>query len=145
MAQSGIYTAGELAPRLAEHGVRLSGTQVWRLVTSKPERLNPHTLMVLCEIFDCTPNDPIERVDLPQTARFRERAAGCGRERPCYHARSDRPLCNGCYRRENIKRWKIGAWTPPTRVCSRCGVEGPAWFAGTDHPLCSPCHSQARC
>lgn len=76
MAQAGIYTAGELAPRLAEHGVRLSASQVWRLVTSKPERLNLHTLMVLCEILDCAPNDLIERVELTQTARLKKRAAG---------------------------------------------------------------------
>lgn len=76
MAQKGIYTAGELAPHLAEHGVRLSASQVWRLVTGKPERLNVHTLMVLCEILECTPNDLIERVELPQTARLRRRAGG---------------------------------------------------------------------
>jgi Cro/C1-type HTH DNA-binding domain len=44
MAQHGIYTAAELAPHLAEHGVRLSASQVWRLVTCKPERLNLRTL-----------------------------------------------------------------------------------------------------
>lgn len=69
---------------------------------------------------------------------------GCGRERPCYHAKSERPLCNGCYRRENIKRWNIGKWVKPIAVCSSCGNEGPAWFARTDHPLCDSCHSRAR-
>ena len=76
MAQRGIYTAADLAPHLAEHGVRLSASQVWRLVTGKPERLNLHTLMVLCEILDCTPNDLIERVEQPGTARLAKRAAG---------------------------------------------------------------------
>jgi DNA-binding Xre family transcriptional regulator len=76
MAQKGIYTAAELAPHLAEHGVRLSASQVWRLVTGKPERLNVHTLMVLCEILECTPNDLIERVELTQPPRLRKRAAG---------------------------------------------------------------------
>jgi DNA-binding Xre family transcriptional regulator len=75
MAQRGIYTAAELAPHLAEHGVRLSASQVWRLVTGKPERLNLHTLMVLCEILQCTPNDLLERVELPQAARLTKRAA----------------------------------------------------------------------
>jgi len=69
---------------------------------------------------------------------------GCGRERSCYHARSERPLCNSCYRRENIKRWKIGVWTPPVATCSQCGAVGPAWFARTDHPLCNSCHRRAR-
>ena len=76
MAQKGIYTAAELAPHLAEHGVRLSASQVWRLVTGKPERLNLHTLMVLCTILECTPNDLIERVDLPQSERLAKRAVG---------------------------------------------------------------------
>jgi DNA-binding Xre family transcriptional regulator len=79
MAQHGIYTAAELAPYLAEHGVRLSASQVWRLVTGKPERLNLHTLMVLCEILQCTPNDLIERVELPQSARLSKRASAEGK------------------------------------------------------------------
>ena len=60
---------------LAEHGVRLSDSQVWRLLTGKPERLNLHTLMVLCEILDCTPNDLIERVKATTPARLAKRAA----------------------------------------------------------------------
>lgn len=52
--------------------------------------------------------------------------AGCGRERPCYHARSDRPLCNGCYRRENIKRWKIGV-EPQTLRTWRAGYTRAIW------------------
>jgi len=72
------------------------------------------------------------------------RCAGCGRDRPCYHAASERPLCNSCYRREHIKRWKIEPWSKPVAVCSRCGTEGPAWFARTDHPLCSTCHRREK-
>lgn len=79
MAQHGIYTAAELAPYLAEHGVRLSASQVWRLVTGKPERLNLHTLMVLCEILGCTPNDLIARVELPQSARLSKHASAEGK------------------------------------------------------------------
>jgi|SRR5450755_1800480 DNA-binding Xre family transcriptional regulator len=64
MAQRGIFTAKELAPHLAAHGVRLSDSQVWRLVTGRPERLNLGVLVVLCEILDCTPSDLIERVEV---------------------------------------------------------------------------------
>jgi DNA-binding Xre family transcriptional regulator len=71
-----IYTAGEIAPPLAERGVRLSSTQVRRLVTGRPERLNLHTLMVLCEILDCTPNDLIHRVELAHAAGLAKRAVG---------------------------------------------------------------------
>lgn len=75
MAQRGIYTASELAPHLVEHGVRLSVTQVWRLVTGKPERLNLHTLMALCEILECTPNDLLVKVVAAAPAKRAKRAA----------------------------------------------------------------------
>jgi len=73
MAQRGLFTASELAPHLRGHGVRLSDSQVWRLVTGRPERLNLRALIVLCEILDCTPNDLIERVEVEQP---KKRAAG---------------------------------------------------------------------
>lgn len=78
MAQRGIFTAGQLAPHLAAHGVRLSDSQVWRLVTSRPERLNLRALIVLCEILDCTPSDLIERVEVtqPKKRAAAGRAAG---------------------------------------------------------------------
>lgn len=69
MAQRGMFTDGQLALQLAAHGVRLSDSQVWRLVTGRPERLNLHTLVVLCEILDCTPNDLIARVQTQQPTK----------------------------------------------------------------------------
>jgi hypothetical protein len=45
-------------------------------VTGKPERLNLHTLMVLCEILECTPNDLIHRVELAHAAGLAKRAVG---------------------------------------------------------------------
>lgn len=76
LAERGVFSSAELVPLLAEHGVRLSDTQVWRLVTGKPERLNLNTLMVLCEILDCTPNDLINRVDGAATPQLPKRAIG---------------------------------------------------------------------
>ena len=76
MAQQGIFSASELSPHLAAHGVHLSSSQVWRLVTGRPERLNLTTLVVLCEILDCTPNDLIEQVDFSVLA---DRAGRCSR------------------------------------------------------------------
>ena len=55
MAENGMFKAIDLAPRLAEHGIRLSDSQVWRLVTGRPERLNLRLLVVLCEILGCEP------------------------------------------------------------------------------------------
>ncbi len=75
LAERGITSYAELAPLLASHGVSLSESQVWRLFTGKPERLNLHTLMVLCEILDCTPNDLIQ----PGTRARQARARAGGR------------------------------------------------------------------
>jgi DNA-binding Xre family transcriptional regulator len=57
MAERGMFKAADLAPRLAEHGIHLSDSQVWRMVTGRPERLNLRVLVVLCEILDCDPGE----------------------------------------------------------------------------------------
>ncbi len=57
MAERGMFKAIDLSPRLAEHGIRLSDSQVWRLVTGRPERLNLRLLMVLCETLGCEPGE----------------------------------------------------------------------------------------
>lgn len=62
MAGAGLYATSDLVPLLAERGVVLSATQVYRLVTQTPERLSLRTLMALCDILGCTPNDLIEPV-----------------------------------------------------------------------------------
>jgi DNA-binding Xre family transcriptional regulator len=73
LAERGIFKAIELRPLLAEHGISLSESQVWRLVTGKPERLNMHVLMVLCQILDCTPNDLIKPIKTDASARLDRR------------------------------------------------------------------------
>src|SRR5439155_22252878 len=57
MAQRGMFKATDLQPRLADHGIELSASQVWRMVTGRPERLNLRLLVVLCEILDCQPGE----------------------------------------------------------------------------------------
>jgi DNA-binding Xre family transcriptional regulator len=57
MAEHGMFKATDLQPRLAEHGIVLSASQVWRLVTGRPERLNLRVLVVLCAILDCEPGE----------------------------------------------------------------------------------------
>ena len=75
LAERGIWNHNELIPLLAERGVSLSGVQVWRLVTGKPERLSLHVLVVLCRILDCTPNDLIRPIELSGQARLERRSA----------------------------------------------------------------------
>ena len=65
MAEQGLFATTDLAPLLAERGVTLSAAQTYRLVTGTPERLSLRTLMALCDILDCTPNDLIEPVAEP--------------------------------------------------------------------------------
>jgi len=74
MAKQGLFATTDLAPLLAERGVVLSSTQVYRLVTQTPERLSLRTLMALCDILGCTPSDLIE----PVTEARRTRTAAGG-------------------------------------------------------------------
>lgn len=75
LAERGIFSHKQLTPLLAERGLRLSDSQAWRLVTGKPERLNLHLLMVLCQILDCTPSDLIQPLEAATSARLEKRAA----------------------------------------------------------------------
>ncbi len=74
MAENGMFKAIDLAPRLVEHGIRLSDSQVYRLVTGRPERLNLRLLMVLCEILSCEPGELVRRTDTA-TATVKEPAS----------------------------------------------------------------------
>lgn len=60
MAAQGMWKTTDLGPLLAERGVALSATQVYRLAAQVPERLSLRTLAALCDILSCTPNDLIE-------------------------------------------------------------------------------------
>lgn len=73
MAEHGMFATTDLQPLLAERGVALSREQTYRLVTGHPQRLSITTLIALCDILDCTPNDLIE----PQIAEVaRRKVAG---------------------------------------------------------------------
>jgi len=60
MAERDMFQTSDLVPHLAERGVVLSREQVYRLVTQPPQRMSMDTLVALCDIFDCTPNDLIK-------------------------------------------------------------------------------------
>ena len=60
MAERGMFQTTDLVPLLAERGIQLSREQVYRLVTQAPQRMSMNTLVALCDILDCTPNDLIK-------------------------------------------------------------------------------------
>lgn len=60
MADRGMFQTSDLVPLLAERGITLSREQVYRLVTQSPQRMSMDTLVALCDILSCTPNDLVE-------------------------------------------------------------------------------------
>lgn len=60
MAERQMFQTSDLVPLLAERGVVLSREQVYRLVTQAPQRMSMDTLVALCDILGCTPNDLIK-------------------------------------------------------------------------------------
>lgn len=59
MAEAGMFATTDLIEPLAERGVALSTSQVHRLVTSPPERLNLTVLAALCDILGTEPGELI--------------------------------------------------------------------------------------
>src|SRR6266496_1208253 len=87
MASRGMFATTGLIEPLAQRGIRLSSSQVYRLVTERPERLSLKVLMALLDILDCSMEDLIEPVAAGQAARPRKAAAsgsgtGVGPHRP---------------------------------------------------------------
>lgn len=60
MAAREMYATTDLVPLLAERGIQLSREQVFRLVTTVPQRLSLDTLAALCDILDVGVEDLIE-------------------------------------------------------------------------------------
>ena len=75
MATRGLFQTTHLRPRLAERGIHLSDSQVYRLVTDKPERLNLKIFMALLDILGCRMEDLIQPVAVP-AAKTKKKAAG---------------------------------------------------------------------
>jgi DNA-binding Xre family transcriptional regulator len=60
MAERGMFATTDLIEPLARRGIRLSSSQVYRLVVERPERLSLKTLMALLDILDCSMSELIE-------------------------------------------------------------------------------------
>ena len=85
MASREMFATTDLIPALARRGIRLSSSQVYRLVVERPERLSLKVLMALLDILDCTMEDLIEPTDAPKARRSKAAAggeAGIGALRP---------------------------------------------------------------
>ena len=77
MAARGLFQTTDLIDPLAERGVTLSSSQVYRLVTERPERLSLKILMALLDILDCTMDDLIKPVaDTRTTAKPGKKVVG---------------------------------------------------------------------
>lgn len=75
MAGRGMFSTTDLIPPLAARGIRLSSSQVYRLVVDRPERLSLKVLMALLDILDCSMSELIEPVAVGRAAA-RSTAAG---------------------------------------------------------------------
>lgn len=71
MHARGIHQISALQRELHNCDIDLSSSQIHRLVTQSPERLNLEVLAALCEILSCSPSELIE----VQTPVRRRRAA----------------------------------------------------------------------
>jgi DNA-binding Xre family transcriptional regulator len=76
MATRGMFQTTDLTGPLAQRGIHLSSSQVYRLVTERPERLSLKVLMALLDILDCSMEDLIEPVAAAAASRKKRAAAG---------------------------------------------------------------------
>ncbi|WP_018255067.1 helix-turn-helix domain-containing protein [Salinispora mooreana] len=76
MASREMFQTTDLLEPLAQREIRLSSSQVYRLVVDRPERLSLRILMALLDILDCSMEDLIEPVAAAQSARRRKVAGG---------------------------------------------------------------------
>jgi hypothetical protein len=87
MATRGMFATTDLLGPLAQRGIRLSSSQVYRLVTERPERLSLKVLMALLDIVDCSMDELIEPAaagpaNKTRTVRGGVGGAGAGDLRP---------------------------------------------------------------
>jgi len=78
MAERGLFSTTDLIPLLAERGIALSSSQVYRLVVERPERLSLKILMALLDALDTTMDDLIEPVPVNVPAAGRTKTAAGG-------------------------------------------------------------------
>ncbi|MQS17389.1 helix-turn-helix transcriptional regulator [Streptomyces kaniharaensis] len=82
MAEQGMFNTSDLIPLLAQRGITLSSSQVYRLVVERPERLSMKVFMALLDILDCRMEDLIEPVATAGAATRPRKAAAAGESAP---------------------------------------------------------------
>ena len=75
MAGRGMFATTDLIGPLAQRKIRLSSSQVYRLVAERPERLSLKVLMALLDILDCSLEDLIEPAAEPGAEAARKKKA----------------------------------------------------------------------
>jgi DNA-binding Xre family transcriptional regulator len=78
MANRGMFATTDLLEPLTRRGIRLSSSQVYRLVVERPERLSLKTLMALLDILGCTMDELIEPVAAAPAMKTRAASGGGG-------------------------------------------------------------------
>lgn len=76
MADHGMFATTDLIEPLARRGIRLSSSQVYRLVVERPERLSLKILVALLDILDCSMSELIEPVAVNGRGRTRKAVGG---------------------------------------------------------------------
>jgi DNA-binding Xre family transcriptional regulator len=76
MARREMFSTTDLLGPLSERGIRLSSSQVYRLVVERPERLSLKVLVALLDILGCTMEELIEPVEATKPAEKAKAAGG---------------------------------------------------------------------
>ncbi len=76
MASREMFATTDLIEPLAQRGIRLSSSQVYRPVVDRPERLSLKILMALLDILDCRMDELIEPVAAAKPAARKRTASG---------------------------------------------------------------------
>jgi len=76
MASRGMFQTTDLVDPLKQRGIRLSSSQVYRLVVERPERLSLKILMALMDVLACSMQELIEPIAVPATHRRAKVASG---------------------------------------------------------------------
>jgi DNA-binding Xre family transcriptional regulator len=71
MAMRGMFQTTDLIGKLADRGIELDRSQVYRLVTGKPKpvEMKIATMLALCDILECQITDLAVPVEHPQETR----------------------------------------------------------------------------